>query len=207
VELESNVLTQSYSSSVALTPGINYEFKVQSRNSVGLSEYSDPVTIFIAQVPDAPIAPVLARAHDQITVNWDEPHHGYTPITSYTVVFRTSDGFSYNTVDWACDGAESNTFTTRSCIVPITAFVTTPFDLPWGTIVNAKVSATNIKGMSEYSPAGTGGTIMTTPDVPADFQKDFQNSNSQQITIIWELGPTYYDLTARSYTLTSIVTG
>lgn len=33
---------------------------------------------------------------------------------------------------------------------------------------------------------------MTTPDIPANFRKDDLNSDSSQITIIWEAGPTFY---------------
>lgn len=37
-----------------LTPGTTYSFVVQARNLVGYSEYSNPVSIKAAQIPDAP---------------------------------------------------------------------------------------------------------------------------------------------------------
>ena len=37
-----------------LTPGVVYSFKVKSRNVLGLSAYSDPISIKAAQITDAP---------------------------------------------------------------------------------------------------------------------------------------------------------
>jgi len=39
-----------------LTSGVTYSFKVTSRNSVGTSEYSLPVEILAATIPDAPLS-------------------------------------------------------------------------------------------------------------------------------------------------------
>lgn len=53
-ELETGVLTQSYTTSVSLIAGENYQFKVQSRNTVGYSLDSEVITIRAARIPDIP---------------------------------------------------------------------------------------------------------------------------------------------------------
>jgi hypothetical protein len=40
---------------VTLTPGTTYTFKVKARNNAGFSDFSDPVSILAAKVPDAPV--------------------------------------------------------------------------------------------------------------------------------------------------------
>jgi hypothetical protein len=40
--LETGIITQ-YFTAIALTPGVTYKFKVQSRNAFGYSDYSEEV--------------------------------------------------------------------------------------------------------------------------------------------------------------------
>lgn len=53
IVLESGIVGTSYTSP-AMTPGTTYKFKVQARNSVGLSSYSEEISILAAQVPNQP---------------------------------------------------------------------------------------------------------------------------------------------------------
>jgi hypothetical protein len=48
VILESGILPLSYQTTVTLTPGARYKFKVEARNSVGYSLLSDEVEILAA---------------------------------------------------------------------------------------------------------------------------------------------------------------
>ena len=52
VELASGVTETEYTTSVTLTQGQTYTFKVKARNSVGFGQYSAEVSILAAQVPD-----------------------------------------------------------------------------------------------------------------------------------------------------------
>lgn len=38
-----------------MIPGLTYEFKVETRNSYGYSEYSSTLALLAAYIPDAPI--------------------------------------------------------------------------------------------------------------------------------------------------------
>ena len=57
-----------------------------------------------------------------------------------------------------------------------------PFELPWGSSVYAKVIATNIFGNSMPSEAGFGAVIMTKPDKPVDI-KEKQSMRTDSVTV------------------------
>lgn len=54
-EIDSGITTLHYTTSMSLTPGLFYKFKVTARNTVGSSVYSEEISILAAKIPDAPI--------------------------------------------------------------------------------------------------------------------------------------------------------
>jgi hypothetical protein len=83
VVLAASVSTTSYQTIVTLTPGQTYSFKVQSRNSVGLSLESAVLSVLAAQPPDQPSAPVTSFSGTSVTVTWTAPDNAGSVITSY----------------------------------------------------------------------------------------------------------------------------
>lgn len=77
--------TSSYTTTVSLTPGATYRFKVESRNSVGYSPLSSAVSIIASQIPDQPAAPVTADLGSDVVVTWTAPWNGGATITSYVI--------------------------------------------------------------------------------------------------------------------------
>jgi hypothetical protein len=53
-------------------------------------------------------------------------------------------------------------------------------------VAYARVSATNIKGTSNYSAVGFGGVIQKSPDAPVNLINVEELTNAVQITIKWE---------------------
>ena len=53
--LTTGVTTEYYVTSVVLTAGVTYQFKVSARNSVGSGSYSEAISILAAKIPDAPL--------------------------------------------------------------------------------------------------------------------------------------------------------
>lgn len=136
-----------------------------------------------------------------IVVSWLEPSNGYSEITSYTIKLRQSDEITY-TEAAECDGTEALIVSQRQCSIPITTLRAAPYSLEWGTIVYAQVSATNIKGASTASNAGSGagGVIADAPDIPISFQSTALTSASV-IGLSWSPGPTFYGLPVLDYAL------
>ena len=74
---------------------------------MGLSDFSDVVSILVAQVANPPDVPALYRDYDQIIITWYQPYSGNTPIISYWIQFRWNDGVSFSDVGGYCNGLES----------------------------------------------------------------------------------------------------
>ena len=87
VHLESGVIGQSYTTTVLLTPGAVYKFKVEARNSVGYSLESAEVEILAAQVPDQPSAPTTTQSGPNMIVKWSMPYNGASVVFAYQVEF------------------------------------------------------------------------------------------------------------------------
>lgn len=106
VELASGLTVQGYTTSVTLTAGRTYSFKVEARNSVGYSAVSDKVSILAAQAPDKPAAPVTSVDGDNIVISWTIPEDGASSITSYFIVIRQNDDATYSENIANCNGQD-----------------------------------------------------------------------------------------------------
>ena len=84
VVLQTGVLTQSFSTvGITLVSGRTYSFKVESRNLVGYSSLSSPISVLAAQVPNKPAAPLTTISGNYVSITWTQPFDGSSPITSY----------------------------------------------------------------------------------------------------------------------------
>lgn len=188
ITLAENILTRNYESSVLITPGATYRFKVYARNSVGYSVASQILPILCGQVPDKPAAPTTARSSSSIVTSWTEPYDGGNTIYAYKVLFEEAGGqFSQSLA--TCDGqTDSDIVTSTSCSVPSVTFTQAPYSHTWGTNIRAKVIAINLKGESFESDVGSGGIILRIPDKPINVQDDPAVTNSVQIGLTWDDG-------------------
>ncbi len=66
----------------------------------------------------------------------------------------------------------------------------TPFNLPWGSNVVAKVLAINSLGSSDYSQNGSGANILTKPDTPTSLTEDTRLRSPNTLGITW-ITPTF----------------
>ena len=87
-----------------LTFGVNYEFKIESRNSYGYSAYSESITLLCAFKPEPPLTLSTANTNELVTITWDEPIANGSPITAFKVLVQEKDSgaFTHEAVD--CDG-------------------------------------------------------------------------------------------------------
>ena len=91
----------SYTTTISLTKGVTYSFKVASRNSVGYSEFSTTLAVLAAQLPDQPTAVATTAGSNEVIVSWDVDDRG-SPISQVLVEIRESDGLSYTAETTAC---------------------------------------------------------------------------------------------------------
>lgn len=106
VLLEAGITSLSYSAT-GVVSGTSYKFKVQARNDFGLSGYSVAVTILAAQTPNQPDAPVTSVSTSNIVISWTAPYDNGSPILSYDVLIRKSDGATFALDTANCDGSNT----------------------------------------------------------------------------------------------------
>ena len=88
IQLVTGVTETSYQTSVGLSSGSVYEFRVYSRNFVGLS-LPTQISVLAAQVPDQPTAPTTAiSGGTSVTITWTAPYDGASAIESYKILIR-----------------------------------------------------------------------------------------------------------------------
>lgn len=90
--LEAGVTTLFYQTSVVLTPGTTYAFKVFARNAVGSGDLSLPVSILAAKEPDAPLNlqnnPAVTTAY-QVGLTWQEgAYNGGSAVVDYELSYK-----------------------------------------------------------------------------------------------------------------------
>lgn len=74
-------------------------------------------------------------------------------------------------------------------MIDVTHLKDTPFSLPWGASVYAKLFATNIKGTSTVSNVGNGAIIVTYADPPINFVEDWSVKAPTTIGLSWDEAP------------------
>jgi len=101
----------------------------------GFSFKSLEVSILAAQIPAVPATPVTTwyRESDEVVVSWVAPDNGGSPITSYTIYIRQSDGTTYTTELTYCDGSDLTILQAAQCTIHVSALKAAPFELPWGS--------------------------------------------------------------------------
>jgi hypothetical protein len=104
-----NVLVKSTSATsytiTSMTPGIICRYRMNVKNIIGLSPYSEIMTIQFAEIPDAPPVPrYVSRSGGYasialspfIKIEWDGPHEtGGAPILGFIVEISVGTG-AYN---------------------------------------------------------------------------------------------------------------
>lgn len=104
--LESNIADTAYTTP-ELAKGSTFKFRLQARNSFGLSAYSEPISLMIGSVPSKPEAPSTSVVGDNVMVQWTAPDDNGSPILSYVIELRQNDLVTFSTELNYCDGSVS----------------------------------------------------------------------------------------------------
>lgn len=72
-----------------------------------------------------------------------------------------------------------------TCTIPVLTLISSPYSLPWGSSVYAKVIALNIYGDSSQSDEGNGAVIVTIPDAPITLDEDESQRTKSVLAITW----------------------
>lgn len=163
------VTTLSHIQTAGISAGNLYKFKIQARNGVGLSVYSNEFEILSAVLPDAPLAPTTTVSGENIIIDWNVPSDtGGNDVIGYKIYLLEDDGSTWTADLTNCDGEnDSNVIINTSCSIPKAALITAPFNLVHEDVVFAKIVAVNEVGDSNDSAPGGGAAINHgAPDAP-----------------------------------------
>jgi hypothetical protein len=84
-----------------------------------------------------------------------------SPVLSYSIEFKSNDGFYYPTAD-CVESLAQNPDTTFTCSVYFTSLRVSPFWLAFNDPVEVRISATNAIGTSRYSETNKEGSLVQT---------------------------------------------
>jgi hypothetical protein len=97
--------------------------------------------------------PTVTQSVTNIKIEWSEPNSNGDPIQYYVVQIQNVDG-EFVEHDLYCHRVETNT-----CSIPMVTLIDSQdmFRLTLGTVIQARVSSVNSKGISEFSGSNTEG--------------------------------------------------
>lgn len=162
------------------------------------------MSILAAQIPAQPSPPTTTVSSLNVVVAWDLPNNGGSVITAYEIKILQRDGLTYSTILADCNGTLPSVVSFRTCSIPITSLMASPFNLPWGATVTATVSAYNVYGWSTVSlPTITGAIILTIPDAPLTLVNNLAVTFGTTIGLTWTSGVSDGGTPVIDYTLWS----
>lgn len=146
-------------------------------NVFGWSEgYSESLTILSATPPDTPTVATTEILGSYVKITWVAPVDNEAIVIEYDVVILDASGELKNDLV-ACDGKDQTILQATECFVPLTTLIGSNFLLTQGDLVQARVSASNSIGTSDYSPINTVGALVETrPLAPASVQRGADTS-------------------------------
>lgn len=99
-----------------------------------------------------------------IKITWSAPaSNNFATVTGYKITIKDSNGNFIEDLNY-CNGMNSDIFSQLYCLIPMTYLRSGSFNLPYNTLIQAKVSALNRNGWSlDSDPNLTGVSIQVEP--------------------------------------------
>lgn len=174
------------------TPGKTYQFKIDSRNVIGYSQESAPITIKAAIIPSAPQQVQTVRVLNDVIVSWESPSSNplqdfADELESYWIFIRTSDDAIYAQDLTSCPGTD---LVNLSCTLTMSQLMAEPFNLSLGDSVFAYVIAVNSIGSSPESVEGNGAVVFVVvePDAPVNLERNSATTTTSAVGLTWDDG-------------------
>ena len=103
-----------------------------------------------------------------VKIQWTAPYNNADTITKYKIEILTDTDATapsaYIESTSFCDGSTASALSSLSCLVPMSALITSPYSLDYLEKVTVRASAYNYYGWSVVSPSNTAGaTIRVVP--------------------------------------------
>lgn len=151
----------------SLTGGSYYQFTILAQNIHGWGSESAIFTENAAGRPSKPETVITMISGTYIKVDWEPSLSNYKTITYYVITILDKGSGTFAEDKTLCDGTNAETISNTVCNIPIKSLRLDPYsdyDYILGDIPQFKVSAYNVRGISQASDANTvGAAIQTEP--------------------------------------------
>ena len=117
--------------SIGIEVGETYRFTIKAVHKWGTSDLSaPPLSVLAASRPEQvdSVVTSIDTATGGVKIEWSLPDELGSALITYLVEIKNSLG-SWLTEESGCDQDSATLLTERSCIVPMSALSTSPFDL------------------------------------------------------------------------------
>jgi hypothetical protein len=152
----------SFTFTEEIIPGSTYKMRIRAHNLHGWGEWSDVSIVLSTGIPDKPDPLTSVKNNIYIRFSWTDPDHNFEAIDSYSILFQHVDRMSFSAETDYCDGTDPLIILRKYCEVPLSVFITDPFELIAGDLIVAKVAAHNLNGWGEYSDENDSGAVVET---------------------------------------------
>ena len=124
--------------------GKTFKFRARAYNAHGWGALSDVANILAADYPAViPSSTIELLESSEIKFSWQSPEPNGSPVNAYKVEILSSTG-SYLEETAHCSGAVDPTIlSVASCLVPMSAFSVSPWNLVLGSRILFRVTASN----------------------------------------------------------------
>lgn len=146
-----------------LTISVVYKLRYRARNIYGWGYFSEISEIRSTMVPAQISIPSAELSTTNIEISWTEPDSRGDAIQYYVVQILNSENV-FTEHSLYC-----HEITTLSCLMPMETLIdpTDIFKLSLGSMVQARVTSLNAKGLGDFSEANTeGALVQAIPDSP-----------------------------------------
>jgi hypothetical protein len=176
----------AYTVTTGVTSGASHQFRVRAANVYGWGPYSPVTAILASQAPAQPQVPTTAIVGTAARIAWTAPAANGEAITAYEVLVLQSDGTTFTAEPVACDGGSAGVVASRQCDIPLQTLRAAPYSLSLGSLVQAKVRASNGRGPGPYSQVNAAGALVQTePAAVTGLAFDAAASTAAAIRVTW----------------------
>ncbi len=96
-------LASEYLVTNQVIPSKSYKFRVRAKNKYGWGQYSQPVAILAADIPDASLLTSSIQNLTNVTLSWDTPVEHGAVITAYEILIKNRIGIYIQSL--TCNGS------------------------------------------------------------------------------------------------------
>lgn len=121
VGFPTDYLQTSYTVTEGVSKGIDYRFRLRSKNLYGFGAYSTIAVIRSSDVPDKPVEPSTAIDGTDVVITWTAPYENSEVLTEYDLQIRKGDGLTWLNDYVHCP---KTPVTPTTCRVPMTTLRT-----------------------------------------------------------------------------------